>query len=300
MAKKKKGRGYRGSQPKYTIPEAGSRGPRLGAGGRTGRPSAQVIFGRAFSGLIAGLEGSGMSSPDAERYARLILSRPGVVIGPKYVRYKGKKFAPEAFAKTSLADLITGRTAERRNKAAIEGEPGYLTDLANLQLQRELSTGTIGDQRRRAILEFGDPRFAGADSLLGGEATANPYSTSRLLDLQHTRRLGEVRQAANRAGTLFGGGYQSGVSAENKAFGATQFDATRSLEDLLAGLDRQKAEGGRIFDVGQSTALQAATQRLLSTGALRAAKPPAIGPLGKHPFDIRMPWRPKGRRVVPY
>lgn len=267
---------------------------------RRNRPSAQNVFANARAGLVGGLKGSGMSAPDAERYARLILSRPGVVIGPQFIRYKGKKFTPDAFARTPLARLVTGRTAERRNKAAIEGEPGYLTDLANLQLQRELSTSTLGDQRRRAILEFGDPRFAGTDTLLAGEATANPYSTSRLLDLQHTRRLGEVRQAANRAGTLFGGGYQSGVTAENKSFGATQFDATRSLEDLLSGLDRQKAESGRIFDVGKSTSLQAATQRLLASGAMRAATPPKYKPLGPKPFDIFMPWRKPGRKRVSF
>lgn len=263
------------------------------------RPGS-MIFARAFAGLSNAMINSGMELAEANKFARLILSRPGVVIGPHAIKYKGKRYTPAAFAKTPLANLVTGKVAERRNRAAIEGEPGYLTDLANLQLQRELSTSTLGDQRRRAILDFGDPRFAGTDALLGGEAGANPYSTSKLLDLQHTRKLGEVRQAANRAGTLFGGGYQSGVKAENQAFGATQFDATRSLEDLLSGLDRQKAESGRIFDVGKSTALQTATQRLLSSGALRAAKPPSYKPPGRGAFDIYAPWRRKGHRMITY
>lgn len=243
---------------------------------RRRRQPARQIFRSAFNELRRGLVAGGVDEQAAARYARLVLSRPGVLIGAKHIRYKGKGYKPAAFANTELARRITGQLAAAQNRKAILGEPGYLTDLANLTLQRELTESPLALQRRRAILEFGDPRFAGSDALLGGEASANPYSTSKLIGEAFQRQLGAVGQASNRAGTLFGGGYESGVAEAGRQRVSQEFEATRSLEDLLSSLDRQRADVGRIFDVGKSGALQMATQRLLQSGAIHAAQAPNL------------------------
>jgi len=255
------------------------------------------VFNRALQQVAAGLEKRGIDAAVSGHMAKLILSRPGVVITPKGVRYHDKKFTYGAFAHSPLASLISGIRAKKQNQAALESEPGYMQALAELGLQRDLQTAGLAEQRSRSILDFGDPLFAGRNRLLGAQAAANPFSTARLLERARDQSYRQVTDTANRAGTLFGGGYQSGRQEAERVSGARQFDATRSLEDLLTSLDRQKAQAQQIYQVGKSGALQGASQRLLAAG-IHSAKAPTG--LKVRPFELRLPWRRPGHRVVSY
>lgn len=272
-------------------------------GGVAGIPSPKhrrrgKVFNRALQQVAAGLEKRGIDAAVSGHMAKLILSRPGVVITPKGVRYHDRHFSYGDFARSPLASLISGIRARNMNRATIQSEPGYMQALAELGLQRDLQTAGLGEQRSRSILDFGDPLFAGANHLLGAEAAANPYSTSRLLARARDQSYNQVTNVANRAGTLFGGGYQSGRKEAERVAGFQQFDATRSLEDLLTSLDRQKAEAQQIYQVGKAGALQGATQRLMSAGLFHPAKAPTG--LAVRPFQLRLPWRQPGHRMVNY
>ena len=257
----------------------------------------QLVLGRALGGLRNALMASGLSPADSLRFARLILTRPGVVVGPERIRYRGRRYTPEAFATSTLARYVTGRQAEARNRAAIEAEPGYMQTLAQLGLGRDLQTAGLDEQRRRAVFEFGDPAFAGADRLLGGQASANPFSTARLLAAANARQLAETRQGANRAGTLFGGGYQSGLQEAARVNAARQTEGTRGLQDLLASLGQQRSQAEQIYTVGRQGALQEAQQRLLASGALHAARAPA---LQARRYRLFNPYARRGKRTVVY
>lgn len=246
------------------------------------------IVRHAVSGLTQALVSGGLKQDEAHNFARLILSRPGIAIGPHATRLHGKRLTPEELAKTHLARYVTGALAEAQNRHAITSEAGYQQALAELGLQRDISTSGLSEQRRRSILDFGDPGFAGKDALLAAQARSNPLSTVNLLAQAYQRANADVRQTANRAGTLFGGGLQSGLAETGRINAAQTTEATRSLEDLLAGLGRQETQARQIYTVGRQGALMQAQNRLLAAGLYHAAKAPH---LTMNPFHVVMPRR---------
>jgi len=251
------------------------------------REARQEAFGTAFSGLTNALRESGLGNDEADRFSRLILSRPSVTIGRGgRIRHKGQRYDAADFATSALADFVTGRTAERRNKAAIEGDPGYLQELASLGLTRDEALAALDEQRRRQILDFGDPSFTN-DPRLAGEAGANPFSTSRMMRQAYDQQLSGVRQASNRLGTLFGGGYASGVAGADRAYAGQSTEAIRSLQDLLAGLSKQSAGARQSYELGRGASLQSAAQRLLESGQIHAALPPSLKNLGYNYWNDR-------------
>ncbi len=243
-----------------------------GQGNQRQRNREQMI-GKALSGIQNALIARGVDPGLAIQYAQRVLTRPGVAIGKGGIHYKGQKYKPEAFASSKLADFVTGLTAEHQNQAAIQGDAGYQTDLANLTLQQQLNTAGLDEQQRRAVLDFGSPAYS-QDPTLAGEAAANPFSVQRLLAQQNAQTRAGVTASANRAGTLFGGGAQSGQAQAQQQYAGAETDATQKLVDLLAGLAQQRAQAGSIFQTGQQTALQAATQRLMESGVIHAAHAP--------------------------
>ncbi len=279
--------GYGYEFPDNENPNRRKEFPKGNAPGKPGAMSPAALralqrqnLGRALAGLTNALTDSGLPSADAGRFASLILSRPGVAImRDGSIRHKGQRYSAKDFATSQLADFVTGRRAQAQNKSAIEGDPGYQQELADLTLARDEAVGSFDDQRRRAILEFGDASFAD-DPLLGGQASANPFSTSRLMQAAYEKQAGEVRQAANRYGTLFGGGLTSGMAGASRAAAGQQTEATRSLQDLLANLAQQSAGARRSFDFGRTGSLQSATQRLLESGTIHAARAPTLKNLG--------------------
>jgi hypothetical protein len=251
----------------------------------------------AETGIRNALIQRGVDPGLALRYSEAILRSPGVSIGKGEIRYRGKTFTPEAFASSPLGDLLTGITAQKQNQAAITSEPGYLQDLAELGFSRDTQLAGVDDQRRRALLNFGDPRYAQGDPTLAAEAAGNPFSLQAGLSLADQERQQAVHQVANQAGTLFGGGYQSGQleAARQNAAGVTS--ATQQLQDVLAGLSQQRAGTVGAFGLGQSRALLDSTQRLESQGLLHAATPPPLTGGGR--FHIPMPGDRRPRRPNP-
>ena len=239
-------------------------------------PRRARVVSRALDALTQALRSGGIETGAAQRFAQLILTRPGVVIGPKSISYKGQTYKPADFATSHLARWVTGAIAEAQNKAAIQNEPGYNQSLSELGLQRDISTSGLEEQRRRSILDYGDAGFAGADTLLGAQAAANPLSTSALLREAYARAQSQARQQANVAGTLFGGGLQSGLNEASRINASQTTESTRSLEDLLSALSRQRAQAEQIYSVGNTGALQQAQQRLLASGMIHAAAPPTL------------------------
>lgn len=216
-------------------------------------------------------EQKGIDPATAQHFARVMLANPAVQIGSNgTVYFHGKPMDASAFASSPLADLVRGATSAKQNQAAILGDPGYQQQLATLQLQRELSTAGLGDQRTRAIIDFGDPGFAN-DPTLAGEAQANPFSTIAGLTRQNQLDNAAAQEAANRAGTYQGGGLQSGLGEAQRVNAARVTDATRSLSDLLSGLASQQAQAGQVYQLGQAQSQQDAYQRLLQSGGLHAA-----------------------------
>lgn len=238
---------------------------------------AQTVVNQHIGTLRNSLMQRGYDPASAAHLARAILSQPGVKLGQKLVYYKGQKFTPEAFAKTRLVDWATGDLAKRQNQSAIRGDAGYMQALAQLGLNRDTSYAGLDDQRRRAILQFGDPSFAGNDALLGGQARSNPFSTSNLLNQQYEAQKRQAAQASNQAGTIFGGGYQSGQQGVAHQNALSQSEATQSLSDLLSSLSQQRALSGQSYGIGQQAASMDATQRLLQAGSLHATAAPHLG-----------------------
>lgn len=236
----------------------------------------QQVIGAALSQIQGALIARGVDPGTAIRYAQIALSRPGVEIGKKGIRYQGRTYDPAAFASSKLADYVTGLTAQNENQAAIQGDAGYQTDVANAQLQKELQTAGLDEQQRRAILDFGSPAYT-TDPLLAGEAAANPFSLEAQLGRQKALQLAQVQQAASRQGTLFGGGAIAGQAQAQRNYAGAQTDATQRLVDLLANLAQQRASAGSIFQTTQQTALQNATQRLMQSGVIHAAQAPKLG-----------------------
>jgi hypothetical protein len=251
--------------------------------------------GWAVGGVAAALMSRGADRKTALEQALLILSRPGVSIGKDFIRYKGQKYRPGAFATTPLASYVTGATARTANKALIEGDSGYQQQLAQLEFDRATQQSTVDDQRRRALLDFGDGSFVQNDPTLAAQAAANPVSISRLLAAQHSTNLLATRNQANRYGTTYGGGLQAGLAGEQNRYSGVQTDATRSLTDLLSGLNRQQATLGQGVAMGKANALQDATNRLLSAGVLHANTPPHLPPRRLSFFN---PYAKPGSRIT--
>jgi hypothetical protein len=238
-------------------------------------PPRQILK-QSVRQLAIELKKKGLVDDHAWRFARLILSRPGVVVGRKgNIQYKGKLFTPQEFATSSLSEFVTGKKAEKQNQAAILGDPGYMSTLAQLGLGRDTGLADVADERLRSVLEFGDPNFAG-DPLLAGQTSANPFSTIKLLQKQYEGEQGAVRQTANRAGTLFGGGLESGMGEAARTNALRVTEGTKTLEQLLAGLSRRSGELNQNYDIGRAGALQDTTQRLLQSGIIHAAAPPVL------------------------
>lgn len=287
---------HRGGQRGAPPPPSRHKGPVTG-GRRDKQQHAQnqrqqQMKGAALSGIQNALIARGVDPGLAIRFAQIVLTRPGVTIAKNGIHYKGQMYDAKAFAGSKLADFVTGLAAQQQNQAAIQGESGYQTDLANATLQQQLDTAGLDNQQRQAILNFGSPAYT-QDPLLAGEAAANPFSVEALLARQRAQNQQAATGAANRAGTLFGGGAQSGSAEVGRVYAGQQADSTQQLVDLLAGLSQQRAQAGSIFDTAKQTALQNATQRLMQSGAIHAASAPKLG-IGQYHW-----WRPPHIGHVP-
>lgn len=281
MSTSRPGQGHAPQAPPPPPPLKGGGGGGKGNGGGNGNGGAQRQerlrrLSLAETGIRNALIQRGIDPGLALRYSEAILRSPGVSIGKGTITYHGKTFTPDKFASSPLADLLTGVTAQKQNQAAIMGEPGYLQDVAELGFQRDTQLASIDDQRRRSLLNFGDPRYI-SDPTLAAEAAANPFSLQHALALQDEQRQQAVHQAANQSGTLFGGGYQSGQAEAGRQNAASVTSATQQLQDVLSGLGQQGAGVTGAYGLGQGRALLDATQRLESQGLLHAATPPPLG-----------------------
>lgn len=264
-------------RPQHPTRPTGGRPPIQGGSGkpRGSRVNRQLAAQRAVGAVRNGLTDRGIDSQLALHLARVLLTRPGVRIekGGK-ILFHGTEYDPAAFAKSHLADIATGTVAQQRNQKAIEGDPGYLQAMANLGLSRDQALAGLADQRRQALIQFGDPSFAGSDALTAGAARANPFGTSQLLAKQYADQKLAAANAANRAGTYFGGGEASGQNQAQRDYAAQNQDATTQLESLLASLDQQNALANQGYSVGQNQAKLDAYNALLASGAIHAASAP--------------------------
>jgi hypothetical protein len=242
---------------------------------RASRVNRTLTAQRALGAVRNGLTDRGIDSQLALHLARVLLTRPGVKIekGGK-ILYHGQEFEASAFASSHLADIASGKVAEARNQKAIEGDPGYLQAMANLGLARDQSTAGLDAQRKQALIQFGDPSFAGSDALTAGAAAANPFGTSQLLAKQFSDQKLAASNAANRSGVFYGGGEQSGQDQAQRDYASQNQDVTTQLQALLASLDQQNALAQQGYGVGQNQARLDAYNALLASGAIHAATPP--------------------------
>lgn len=234
----------------------------------------------ATQGVYDALVARGINSVQAQRIAAGLLQRPGVKLTlGGMIEWKGKRYSPENFAATPLAKLLSGETAAAYNTAAITGDPGYLQAKAQLDMERQQNLAALDQQRTRGILDYGSGAYT-KDPTLAAQAEANPFSISKLMALQYQRAQQSVNTAANRAGTLFGGGVTSGLSEAERVNAQQRSDAVRSLTDLLSNLGMQEGAQNQGYNLGISQATLDAQQRLLSAGLLHAATTPAYNPNG--------------------
>jgi len=262
-------------------PPLGGRSPR--GGGRKRRNAG--IIDAAVTGLREALIARGYDPNTALHFANIILSRPGVTLTRNGVRYQGKVYDSAHLATSRLADFVTGELARKQNESVIQGDPGYLAARAQLGLNRDFLSADLGDQQRRAAIDWGDPAYA-PDSQVGQAAAANPFSAMRLLERAYRNQALQKTQDSNRAGTLFGGGYQSGQQEAGRVRAANLSEGTRSITDLLAQINQQRAQSGQQYSAGISVALAEAQQRLLQAGQIHAVSPPAFG---VRRFHVRNP-----------
>lgn len=250
--------------------------------------------GQAVGSLVTALlQGSTLDAPTAQRFARTLLSNPHVKIGPGgALTFRGKSYTADQFAKSPFAALVTGTHAAELNKRAIEGEAGYLSDISRARFQQQLDTAGLEDQRRRAVLDYGDPLFAGQDPTLAAEASRNPFSIRAALARASDIQQQQARQAANRAGTFQGGGLQSGLGEVQRQTAVQGSDALRQVQDLLSQIGQRTAQAGSAFALTQNEAYQNAAQRLSANGALHAATPPPVNwTVGQYHYAARPPVR---------
>jgi len=262
------------------------------------------MIGNVVSGLQNALLAKGSFTPQqALLFARVLLTRPGVTITKQGVRYKGNRYSAADFATTPLADFVTGAKAQADNQAAIKGDPGYLADLATLGLNRDQATAGLQDQYNRAVLNYGDPSFAGNNGLLGSQAAANPFSTSALLARAYQATQSQQANDLAARGLAGSGGMAAATQNTQRAYAGQLSSQVQALQDLLSTINQQRQNALSTYNVGGTTALQAAEQRLLASGQIHAAAPPTLSP-GK--FRVYHPPRPPrgagggGRSPSPY
>lgn len=233
----------------------------------------------ALGAVRNALSESGIPSNQALYFARILLTRPGVKIEPGgRILYRGKQFDAAAFAKSNLAQYVTGAQAKANNQKAITTDPGYLQALASLGLARQDAISPLQMTERNALIQFGDPNMVQNDALTAGAAGANPFSTIRLLALQNERANQAVNANSNRLGTYYGGGLQSGLGENQRVNAAQNQDAQIKLQNLLAQINQQIASANQAYNVGQSGAQLDAYNNLLASGAIHAATPPNLTP----------------------
>jgi hypothetical protein len=240
-----------------------------------------------------------LSAADARDFARIILTRKGVTLGKKgNIYFNGKGYNPAAFAKSTLAQRATGLLAQQRNEKALLGSPAYMQALAELGLQRDESTAGLADQRHQSLIQFGDPTFAGSDAQTASAAAANPYSTTRLMGIANTNQIGSIRNQANRLGTYYGGGLQSGLNQQQFAYGGQVQDATTKLQNLLSSINEQEGLANQAYNVGLAGAKTDAYNQMLASGYTAAAAPNwhpgtfAVRGFGRAPVPTRHPGLP--------
>jgi len=284
---------HRPRRPQHPPHPTGGRPPVLDTGGqpRPSRVSRKQAIQRAVGAVRNAFMEQGVDPNLALKYARVILSRPKVEIGRGGTIYwKGQAYKPDAFATSGLANLITGKTAETKNEAAIKGDPGYLQAIAQLGLARDQATAGLSDQQRQALIQFGDPSFI-TDPTLAAEANANPFSDSRLLAAAYQNQQQAVRQSANNAGVFQGGGLTSGLNEAQRQYAGQNQDAVTKLQQLLASINLQQAQAQQAYGVGQDQAFQDAYQALLASGAIKPAQAPNFAVSG---YSLHHPARPAG------
>ncbi len=240
----------------------------------------KVIIDRAVNSLRNALIDKGLDPDAALRFAKVALSKSqGTAVGKGgIIRYKNKTYNAEDFAKTPLIDFITGAKAKADNIAAIQGDPNYQQTLAQLGLTRDQTNADLEAQRRSALLSFGDPNFVTNDPILQAAVEANPFSTTQLQRENYNRDLGTVATAANKAGTLLGGGYISGQREAQRRFAGNVAQGTQLLTDQLGSLNMQTGNAGSDYALGQRAALIQAQQALSDAGLLQPETGPDIHP----------------------
>lgn len=266
--------------------------------GRNSRMDRTLARERAVGNLRNALSESGLDSNAALRYARLILTRPGVQVGKGgSIYYNGRQFTAGQFANSTLARFVTGKTATARNEQAINTDPNYLQAIANLGLARDQALGQIQSNRQNALIQFGDPAFAGSDSATAGAAAANPFSTVNLMARAYQQANQGARENANRLGTYQGGGLTSGLNENQRLNAAQEQDATLKLQQLLSQLSSEQGQAGQAYSMGQQNAHLATYQQLLQAGLIHAAAPPALS-MGQFHFH-GLPLYQGGPHAIP-
>lgn len=253
---------------------------------RANRTNKQLVADRAVGALRNALTEGGMSSADAMKYARVALQQKGVTLGKGgAIYYQGKRMDASSFAKSPLVNYVTGVKAANQNKALITADPGYQLSLAAATLKRDQALADYTAQRNQAVIQFGDPSYAGSDSLLAGEAQANPNSTAALLNLEYGRAQQGTNMAANRLGVGDGGGVQSGQTENGRVHVAQEQDATTKLQTLLDQIARGSGDALQQYTLDQNTAYQQAYQDLLKAGTLHAVGAPSVTTQGFHYYQ---------------
>ena len=250
------------------------------------------IYNRAVGQLRNALIDKGLDPNSALRFAQVALAKAqGASIGPRgQIHLKGQVYNAKDFANTPLIDFITGAKAKAANQKVLLADPTYQQNLAQLGLSRDQSLADLEAQRRSALIDFGDASFVQGDPVLAAAIRANKdFSTSALLNQAYQRQQNQVQQAAGAAGTVFGGGLQSGLGEARRVYAGNEADATRTLVDLLSNINMQRANLGQNYDLGQRGALLQAQQALTAAGVLQPATPPA---LKKGPFKWWTPPHP--------
>lgn len=256
--------------------------PGSGGGGKKGggrKRSTESIRDRRISVAVTKLQNelilNGLSPPDAQRFARMALSRPGVQIGRQgRVHYRGEMYNAQQFADSPLLKYVTGEKAKALNKAALESDPNYQMALSQLGLTRDQSQSALDQQRRQSLLDFGDPSFVQNDPTLAAAVAANPFSTSRLQQEAYDRQRLAATNQANRYGTFYGGGQVSGQAEAQRSFAGSSAGGVTALQGLLDSINSQQANLGQNYSLGQRSALLQTQQNLAAQGLLSSVSPP--------------------------
>jgi hypothetical protein len=253
----------------------GGKGGGKGKGGGGGRNSnRQRIIGNAVAKLQNDLIAQGLSPSSAQSFAIMALKQQGVTIGRGgRIHYKGQAYSVKDFSNSPLLKYVTGAKAKALNEAAIKSDPNYQAAIAQLALTQQQGQAGLDAQRRSALLDFGDASYVQNDPTLAAAVGANPFSTSRLLQGQYQQNQNMVSQAANRAGTNFGGGAVSGQLEAQHQFAGSQANASSALGNLLGSLNQQGTSLSQNQALGGQQALLQTQQNLAQEGVLSASAP---------------------------